>query len=239
MTAFVGVAGDFNPLLIDETYARTTTFGGPVVPGTLIAAVAVGLGSLDVPLPATAGMVGMTWRFQHPVRPGDSLHTVWRLSRKRPVENPSVGLCFWQVEVINQQNTLVALGEVGRLVSRRGPSEVSSDGAEPATATAPSRSRRRRGRRSSGDKDRVAEVVESQPLPEPANADVPPPARRRRRRRGNGGGNGNGNGQPASGARTEPEPARPASPAPPTAPTAAAAPSASRLRGVLRRLRGT
>lgn len=176
----------------------------------------------------------MTWRFQHPVRPGDSIHSVWRLNRKRPVESPGVGLCFWQVEVLNQEGTLVAFGEVGRLVSRRQPAELAADGAEAAPSSAV-RSRRRRGRRSgSTDKERVAEMVESQPVPEPANQDVPSAARRRRRRRGNGRGNGNGNGNGELAAPPEPDPA-PALPPP----TAAAAPSPSRLRGVLRRLRGT
>ncbi len=232
------MAGDFNPLLIDATYAQQTSFGGTVVPGTLISAVAVGLGSLDVPIPATAGMVGMTWRFLHPVRPGDSLQGSWRLNRKRPVENPALGLCFWQIDVLNQHGTVVATGEVGRLVRRRqavaAPAPQEAEAAEDEEATAPTRSRRRR-RRSSPDRERVAEVVESQPLPEPAPADVPAPSRRRRRRRGNGHGNGGG-GQQTAAERTEPAPA-PVVPSPPP-PLPAPLPS-SRLRGVLRRLRGS
>ncbi len=228
LTAFVGTAGDFNPLFIDETYARGTAFGGTVVPGTLIAAVAVGLGSLDVPIPASAGMVGMSWRFLHPVRPGDSLQTVWRLNRKRPVENPDVGLCFWQIDVSNQNGTVVATGEFGRLVERRRPTaEVPSE--TEAAEAAPSRSRRRRRRQLPAERERVAELVESQPLPEPANADVPPPSRRRRRRRGNGNGQSSG-GQSVS-ERPEPEPAPPAPP-PISVPEGG-------LRGVLRRLRGS
>lgn len=236
------MAGDFNPLLIDATYAQQTSFGGTVVPGTLISAVAVGLGSLDVPIPATAGMVGMTWRFLHPVRPGDSIQGSWRLNRKRPVENPAVGLCFWQIDVLNQQGTVVAIGEVGRLVRRRqalaAPVQEETQAADEEAAPAATRSRRRR-RRSSSDKERVAEVVESQPLPEPAPADVPAPSRRRRRRRGNGHGNGGG-GQQATGERAEPAPAPALSspPPPPPAPLPAPLPS-SRLRGVLRRLRGS
>jgi len=220
------VAGDFNPLLVDETYARTTSFGGPVLPGSMIAAVAVGLGSLDAPIPATAGMVGMSWRFLKPVRPGDSIQARWRLNRKRAVENPSLGLVFWQVDVVNQDGHVVATGEVGRLVQRR---EVAVAAAEPEKAG------RRRRRRRAGAVEKVAEAEEGKPPPEPATADVPTPSRRRRRRRGNGGA-ANG----ASETRPGPDAAAPA--AEPIEPIAAAAAAASAtgigLRGVLRRLRG-
>ncbi len=175
-------------------------------------------------------MVGMSWRFLHPVRPGDSLETVWRLNRKRPVENPDVGLCFWQIDVANQNGTVVATGEVGRLVQRRRPTAEVAVDTEGSAAT-PGRSRRRRRRQSPADRERVAEVVESQPLPEPANADVPPPSRRRRRRRSNG--NGQSSGGQAASERKEPEP-EPAAPPPPPITV-----SEGGLRGVLRRLRGS
>src|SRR5215472_949665 len=103
MAAFVGISGDFNPLYTDIEHARAAHFGEPVVPGALVAAVTTGLGAIDVPVPATVGMVGMRWRF----------------NRKRPVENPRWGLVVWQVEVENQRGELVAMAEVTRLVSRR------------------------------------------------------------------------------------------------------------------------
>ncbi|HEX6547288.1 MAG TPA: MaoC family dehydratase [Candidatus Dormibacteraeota bacterium] len=231
LTAFAGVAGDFNPLLVDEPYARSTTFGGTVVPGSMVAAVALGLGSLDVPMPATAGMVGMTWRYLKPVRPGDSLRARFRLNRKRAVENPRFGLAFWQIDVLNQDDEVVATGEVGRLINRC--AQASPDG---AAAPAASGTRRRRRRRSAAERtaEAAVEAVESAPLPEPAPADVPSPSRRRRRRRG---GSGNGNGR-----RSEPAEPAPAEPAPVTgAASAVSAPAAPEggLRGVLRRLRGS
>src|SRR6266851_1902081 len=119
MAAFVGLSGDYNPLYTDVEHARSGHFGEPVVPGTLVAAVATGLGAIDVPLPATVGLVGMTWKFLRPVRPGDTIQSRWRLNRKRPVQNPRWGLAVWQVEVENQRGELVALAEVSRLVSRR------------------------------------------------------------------------------------------------------------------------
>src|SRR5256885_17048172 len=98
LPAFAGSAGDMSPLLIDEPFARAGHFHGPVAPGTFLAAAAVGLGSLDVPLPATVGMVGMSWKFLKPVRPGDTIQTRWPLFCKRPLQNPALGLALWDVE---------------------------------------------------------------------------------------------------------------------------------------------
>jgi len=137
LTAFVGLSGDYNPLYTDAEHARVGPFGEPVVPGTLVAAVTTGLGAIDVPVPATVGLVGTTWRFQRPVRPGDTIGTRWRLNRKRPVENPRWGLVVWQVEVENQRGETVATGEVTRLVCRR---------EQPVEAGRSSKSRRRRRR---------------------------------------------------------------------------------------------
>lgn len=107
------------------------------MPGTLVAAVATGLGAIDVPVPATVGMVGMTWRFLRPVRPGDTIGARWRLNRKRPVDNPQWGLAVWQIEVENQRGETVAAGEMTRLVSRR---------EQPAEPSRPGKNRRRRRR---------------------------------------------------------------------------------------------
>ncbi|HEX6350695.1 MAG TPA: MaoC/PaaZ C-terminal domain-containing protein [Candidatus Dormibacteraeota bacterium] len=218
LAAFAGAAGEMSPLLIDEPHARAGLFRGQVAPGTFVAAAAVGLGSVDVPLPATVGMVGMSWKFLKPVRPGDTVQTRWRLFRKRSVENPAWGLAFWHIDVLDAEGERLAEGEVSRLVQRRSPGASA-----PVSAEAPARPRRRRRR--GGSADRVTEVVESAPMPEPAPADAPPPSRRRRRR----GGSRNG-----SAPRQETVVA--SSPEPPPAPAAA---KPSGLGGVLRRLRGS
>lgn len=210
----------------------------------MIAAVAIGLGSLDVPIPATAGMVGMSWRFLKPVRPGDSLSTKWRLNRKRAVENPDVGLVFWQIEVLNQRGEVVALGEVGRLVQRRsatagaGHSVVTAPAAETSDAVAPEtparRRRRRGGRGGGGGAEREPRPVIAE-LPEPAPADTPSPSRRRRRRRG---GNGNGGAAPSPTETAPPPPPVELGAPVPSAPARSAPDAGGGIRSVFRRLRG-
>lgn len=200
LTAFVNLSGDLNPLYADAEHARSGPFGGVVVPGGLIAAVVTGLGAIDVPVPATVGLVGMSWRFLRPVHPGDTIASKWRLNRKRKVDNVRWGLAVWQIEVENQRGEVVATGEMDRLVARREqPADRQGRG-------------RRRKRRSSGEQQAAADGMQKvepavqpvaafadseveAPLPRPAEpapdaaADVQPetspaqPAGTRRRRR--------------------------------------------------------
>ncbi len=144
-----------------------------MVPGALLVAIAMGLGSMDVPLARTVALVGTTWRFERPVRPGDTVRCRWRLNRKRAVEEPAWGLCGFAVEMENQRSEVVASGDVVRLLERR-----PVVGAEPAPVAAPPEGevartgrRRRRRRAANGDSPSVqplvaAELLAAQPSPE-------------------------------------------------------------------------
>src|SRR5207237_2932916 len=121
IAAFAGVSGDFGFLHLDGPRAAQGHFGGRVAHGTLLIAIALGLGSMDVPQPDTVAMVGTNWRFLKPVKPGTTVHAGWRLGRKRDVTNPRWGLCTWQVELTEQGGERVLEGEVTLLVARRDP----------------------------------------------------------------------------------------------------------------------
>lgn len=186
---------------------------------------------MDAPVPLTVGLVGMTWRFLHPVRPGDSIQSRWRLNRKRDVGDPRWGLAAWQVEVINQHGVVVATAEVQRLVARRGQTAAHdvSMSVEGTAVAEPGRSTRRRRRRrgQNGQAAPSIEVVEAAPpetsVPGPvevAQEVEPAPSRRRRRRRG---------GQNGHALTPPPEPQPGESPASPPA-AEAPAPVASRSR---------
>jgi len=251
---------------MDAQRAAQGQFGGRVAHGSLLISIAIGLGSMDVPQPNLVALVGTNWRFLKPVRPGTTVHAVWRLGRKREVTNPRWGLAVWQIELLDQADERVLEGEVTVLINRR----------QAATAGAPARGRRRRrGKAAAPPALPTAEAN----LPEPAPADTPPPARRRRRsskpapaetpppepaaaaapeqappsssrrrRRRRGGGGGNGNGSPAAQAIAE-APAAPAEPprsqwAAPESPTPSPPPQptdnnnpVSRVLGRLRRSR--
>jgi len=167
---FMGVAGDFTPLHLDSANAPRPA------PAPFLAAAAIGLGSIDSPQPASAGTAAMSWRFLSPVRAGDTIHARWRLTQKRALDNPRLGLAVWRVEVLNQGGTLCADGELAVQVTKR----------EAAPAQPARRRRRRRGAAAQAPEAAATAA-------EPAPADASPPARRRRRRR-------SGSGTPATAA---------------------------------------
>ena len=54
LALYRGLAGDLNPLHVDHEHAAQSPIGLSL-PGPLLGAVALGLGSVDVPMPATVG----------------------------------------------------------------------------------------------------------------------------------------------------------------------------------------
>lgn len=72
--AFAEVSGDFNPLHLDEEYARATPFRGRIAHGALIASYLSGVLGNELPGPG-AIFVRMDIGFQRPVRIGDTVIT--------------------------------------------------------------------------------------------------------------------------------------------------------------------
>ena len=232
---FAGVAGDLSPLTIEASDGMRRP-----APPALVAAMAVGLGTVDMPLPAVAEWEWLNWRFPRAVHAGETIYARWTLTQKRP---PAAGapssIVVWRVDVHTADGALCAEGEIGAKIKRT-TSAALRPAAEPVPAPAAAPRRRRRRSRSNGTGAAI--------LPEPPALAAPPAAeakpertsggsRRRRRRRPSG-----------SAAREEEHEPRAAhvqeTAAPPPPPAEAApAPRSSGGRkgigGVLRRLRGS
>jgi len=71
---FAEVSGDFNPLHMDEEYAKKSPFRGRIVHGALVASFVSNVLGNHLPGPG-AVFAGMTIRFERPVRIGDSVTT--------------------------------------------------------------------------------------------------------------------------------------------------------------------
>ena len=228
---FAGLAGDFSPLTIES---------GPDAPRTappaLVAAIAVGLGSVDMPVPSVAEWEWLNWRFPRPIRAGDTIYARWTLTQKRPPRDGAASsIVVWRVDVHTADGALCAEGEVGAKVKR----ELAARPRAEAEPPQPEKGRRRR-RRSRGNGN--AAVPEPPAVAAPPAAAAKPerasgPARRRRRRRSSG--------STAREEEHEPRAAHVPETAPPPPPAAipsAGAPSRTSRKGiggVLRRLRGS
>ena len=187
---------------------------------------AVGLGSMDMPIPQVAAWEWVNWKFPKPVKAGETIYARWTLTQKRPpVHGAPTGITVWRVDVHTADGAVCAEGEVGASVFRR--SVPGADrAAEPGTPV-----RRRRRRRASASAETTPPPAAA---PQPAPAERSGSARRRRRRRPSG--SSSGNGEPAA-ATQPPEP--PAAAPPPQAVAVASASAANPLSRVMRRLRRT
>ena len=160
---------------------------------------AVGLGSVDMPVPAVAEWEWLNWKFPRAVRAGDTIYARWTLTQKRaPVGGSPTAIVVWRVDVHTAGGALCAEGEVGASVLRAPQARTAESAAREAVAepaatgssgvVAPRRGRRRR-RPSNGDaaKTKAVAAVEAPIQAPPIPAAPPGPERtasgRRRRRR--------------------------------------------------------
>ena len=70
--AFAAVSGDHNPVHLDETYAKTTSFKGRIAHGMLGASFISTVLASQLPGPGTV-YLGQTLAFKKPVRPGEKV----------------------------------------------------------------------------------------------------------------------------------------------------------------------
>jgi 3-hydroxybutyryl-CoA dehydratase len=82
ITAYAEASGDFNPIHLDEEFARTTRFGGTIAHGMMIAAMLSELMAAEFADDWTdTGQLKI--RFRSPVRPGDTVTAHGEVSRVR------------------------------------------------------------------------------------------------------------------------------------------------------------
>src|SRR5439155_2886888 len=184
---FAGVAGDFSPLTIES--GRD---GPRMAPPALVAAIAVGLGSMDMPVPSVAEWEWLNWRFPRAVRAGDTIYARWTLTQKRPPRGGAASsIVVWRVDVHTLDGTLCAEGEVGAQVKRAASAPARQQPRSDDQAPAPTAGGARRGRRRRSRTNGVANPPETPQIAAPPAASAKPeraagPARRRRRRRSSG-----------------------------------------------------
>jgi acyl dehydratase len=220
---FAALAGDFSPLSVDTSGGNTR-----LAPPALLVAMAVGLGSIDMPIPQIAAWEWVNWKFPKAVKAGETIYARWTLTQKRPpVHGAPAAIAVWRVDVHTAADGAVcAEGEIGASVFRRSAPHVER-AAEPTAPGAPAR--RRRGRR----RPAPAEPAAAAPAaPAPATPERTGSTRRRRRRRP-AGSSSNGDSTPAGPAAET----GPAAPAPALSPPPASPAPAGALSRVIRRLR--
>ena len=121
VSLFAGLSGDFNPLHLNEEFAKTTPFGGRVAHGILTLAISNGhQNQLGIFEGTTLALLGIDCiRFTGPVRLGDTVHTAMTIKETKPSSKPDRGVVTYEVAVKNQKGETVMHCEQSVLMMRR------------------------------------------------------------------------------------------------------------------------
>lgn len=117
--------GDWNPVHVDEEFARTSSpFGTRLPPGLMSVAIGHGLTSQLGFLEGTGlAFLELVVRYKEPAHIGDTVHVRVRVAEKRPTSRPDRGLVKFDWFLVNQHGTVVSESTWLLLVARRRPEE--------------------------------------------------------------------------------------------------------------------
>ena len=125
--AYAGVAGDFSPVHMDETYAQSTVFGSRIAHGLMGLSLTDGL-KVQSAFFRDGIALGWTWNFKGAIRIGDTLKVRFRIADMRiPRSRQDMGILFIAMELLNQRGEVVQEGEHRLMVPRK--PDLSADGA--------------------------------------------------------------------------------------------------------------
>lgn len=117
---FCGLSGDFNPLHSNEEYARQSPFGKRIAHGMLGLSVATGLaGRLGFMEGTAEALMGLEWKFKHPLYIGDTVYLHATVTNKREVKQLNGGLVVFRLKLLNQNQVVLQQGEWTLLIKSR------------------------------------------------------------------------------------------------------------------------
>ena len=120
VSLFAGLAGDFNPLHVDEEFAAQSEFGTRIAHGPLVLAMAIGLMAQRNLIDGTAlALLDLKWEFKGPVKLGDTIRARVTPVEKRPTRKAGRGVLVLRFAVENQRGEIAQTGAITLLMKMR------------------------------------------------------------------------------------------------------------------------
>jgi 3-hydroxybutyryl-CoA dehydratase len=113
-----GMFGDFNPLHVDEEFARKSRFGSRILHGPFTSALVSSSAGMYFAGTAIA-YLEHACRFMAPVRAGDTLTTVWTITGKSDKPKHRGGMVTMRGVTKNQRDEVVVEADGKMLVASR------------------------------------------------------------------------------------------------------------------------
>ena len=118
---FASITGDFNAPHCDHEFCKTQPYEEPIAHGPLVWSMAGGLGYASGLTDGTiVAMLGVdNWRVHLPVKHGDTIHVVQKVSFKRETSKPDMGIVTFDREIRNQRDEVVQSAVATNMFRRR------------------------------------------------------------------------------------------------------------------------
>ncbi|MEO8345565.1 MAG: MaoC family dehydratase [Betaproteobacteria bacterium] len=116
-----GILGDFNPLHVDEEFARKSRFGGRILHGMMTSAIMGG--PIGMYFYGTAiAYLEHNARFRAPVRPGDTLKIAWTVTGLVSKPKQGGGIVELVATATNQEGA-IAVEADGKVLAANRPAQ--------------------------------------------------------------------------------------------------------------------
>jgi len=118
---FAGLSGDYNPIHTDAVFSAESQFGERIAHGVLGLSVLTGLMTRTGVFEAgTIALLGIEqWRFQAPVKAGDTVRVIIDIEETRPTSDGARGVLVRRVSLVNQRDEVCQSGVLPLLMKRR------------------------------------------------------------------------------------------------------------------------
>lgn len=128
---FADLTGDYDPLHVDEEFAKQTPFRQPIAHGLLGLSLVAGLSSQSPNMETVAFLGIQNWSFLKPIFFDDSLHVITTVEKLAP-NGRRRGHVTWHRQLVNQDGFVVQEGTLLSLVACKSASlhhqiEVNTD----------------------------------------------------------------------------------------------------------------